>query len=99
MRSGDDFVSVIALFGWGRHTDRLNAAYKPLTFGEIEAESLKYADYIMEFDPRKAINRPPEYLVCDAEFSPDLSNVDKWFERDNGERLGKYMLYRLKLRQ
>jgi hypothetical protein len=23
-----DFVSMIALFGWGRHTDRLNSAYK-----------------------------------------------------------------------
>ncbi|MBK7802050.1 MAG: hypothetical protein IPJ55_05115 [Chloracidobacterium sp.] len=99
MKSGDDFVSVIALFGWGRHTDRLNAAYKPLSFGEIDAEALKYADYIKDFDPAKAANRPPDYLICDADFQPDLANVDKWFERDAGERLGRSMLYRLKLRQ
>ncbi len=99
MKTGDDFVSVIALFGWGRHTDRLNAAYKPLTFGEIDAEALRYADYVRDFDPAKAGNRPPDYLVCDAEDPPDLANVDKWFERDAGEKLGKYMLYRLKLRQ
>ena len=41
---------MIALFGWGRHTDRLNADYKPLTFGEIDAESQRLADYVRNFD-------------------------------------------------
>jgi hypothetical protein len=30
---------MIALFGWGRHTDGSMRDYKPLTFGEIDAES------------------------------------------------------------
>lgn len=81
----------------GRHTDRLNAAYKPLTFGEIDAEALRYADYVRDFDLAKP-NRPPDYLVCDAEDPPDLANVDKWFERDAGET-SKYTPHCLKLRQ
>jgi hypothetical protein len=32
------------------------------------------------------------------EYNENLENVDKWFERDSGERLGKYTLYRLKPR-
>ena len=53
IKSGNDFVSVIALFGWGRHTDRLNAAYTPLTFREIDDEMRRFGDYLKAFDPAK----------------------------------------------
>ena len=55
-----DFVSMIALFGWGRHTDRLNSQYKPLTYGEIDQEAAKYGEYIKNFNPR---NSPETILV------------------------------------
>ena len=29
----------------------------------------------------------------------DLTNLDEWYERDNGEMLGNYLLYRVKLKQ
>ncbi|MBP6003506.1 MAG: hypothetical protein KA746_08750 [Pyrinomonadaceae bacterium] len=99
MKKGDDFVSVIALFGWGRHTDRLNSAYKPLTFGEIDVEVLKYTEYIRTFDPARAGNRPLDYAIADAEYMPDFANIDRWYERDAGETHGKFILFRLKLRQ
>ena len=42
---------MIALFGWGRHTDRLNSDYKPLTFGEIDDEARTYAAYAAPSTP------------------------------------------------
>ena len=98
MKNGDDFVSVIALFGWGRHTDRLNSEYKPLTFGEIEAEAKKYAEYVRNFDAGRPGVPRLDYLVTPIDLEPYLSNVDKWYERSDREQFGRYVLFRLKLK-
>jgi hypothetical protein len=88
-----DFVSMIALFGWGRHTDRLNSQSKPLTFGEIRAEAERYEAYARDFDPSRAVRL--DYLVAPDEANVYFDNIDKWYERDAGETIGKYVLYRL----
>ncbi|MEQ1643840.1 MAG: hypothetical protein ABL959_10385 [Pyrinomonadaceae bacterium] len=98
MKKGEDFVSMIALFGWGRHTDRLNSEYKPLTFGEIDAEARKYTDYARNFNATAAGIPQLNYLVTPIELEPYLDNVDKWYERTDREQLGKYVLYRLALK-
>lgn len=94
---GGDFVSMIALFGWGRHTDRLNANYDPLTFGEIDREAADYASYTASFDPHRT-GVSLDYLVAPADPEPDLPVLDRWYERDAGERLGNQILYKLKLK-
>lgn len=98
IKSGTDFVSMIALFGWGRHTDRLNAAYTPLTFREIDEEMRRFGDYVKTFDPAKAGNPPLNYVITETNSPPDFANIDKWYERDTGEAFGKYTLYKLNLR-
>jgi hypothetical protein len=99
MRSGHDFVSIIALFGWGRHTDRLSADFKPLTFGELDHEAQLYADYIQNFDPHAVSNRPLDFAVVRSDSDPDWSNVDRWYTRSEPESIGPFDLYKLKLRQ
>lgn len=94
----NDFVSQIALFGWGRHTDRLSVDSKPLTFGEIWEETARYADYRENFGREQAANPLLSYVVVNEEADTDLSIVDSWYERDEGEKIGKYILYRLKLK-
>ena len=98
IKQGEDFVSMIALFGWGRHTDRLVADYKPLTFGEIDAEAAKFDDYVKTFDPNKADAVRLDYLITSTEPAPYLDAIDKWYEREAGETFGKYILYKLKPR-
>ncbi len=92
-----DFVSMIALFGWGRHTDRLNAEYNPLTFAEIDDEAARFDAYSRGFDARREDVTKLDYLIT-SEAETDLEKVDKWYLRDEGERFGKYMLYKLTLR-
>jgi len=77
----------------------LNSEYKPLTFGEIDAEARKYAEYVRAFDPRRAGVTRLDYLVTPSELEPYLDNVDKWYERTEREQFGKYVLYRLKLKE
>jgi hypothetical protein len=97
--NGRNYIVVIALFGWGRHHDRLTANSTPITHEEIAAEVNTYAQYIASFDRERAAHFLLSYVVTHVESEPDLQNLDRWYERDAGERHGKFMLYRLKLRQ
>jgi hypothetical protein len=91
----NDFVAKIALFGWGRHTDRLSSEAKPLTQGEITAEVRRYAAYRSGFNEATAANPRLAYAVVNNESYTDLTNLDKWYQRDSGEVIGKYTIYRL----
>lgn len=104
LRNGD-FVSMIALFGWGRHTDRLSSQAKPLSYFEIVEEAKLFGDYTKNFSITEATNPKLSYLVVPKEWvipnkeKVDLTNLDKWYERDEGEIIGEYKLYKLKIRQ
>lgn len=98
MKNGDDFVSVIALFGWGRHTDRLNSQQKPLTFREIDEEAGLYESYINAFNPRNTGSVPLNYVIASVDSPPDFETIDRWYLRDGGEIHGKYVLYRVTLK-
>ncbi len=94
----NDFVSQIALFGWGRHTDRLSSDSKPLTYGEVSNEVAKYAAYRARFGRQQASNPLLSYIVVNNEAESDLSVLDKWYERYEPEPVGKYTIYRVRLR-
>jgi hypothetical protein len=97
MKNGD-YVSMIALFGWGRHTDRLNSDFKPLTYGEIDAEAHNYGRYVDDFDPRRSPDTIISYVVVPNYFNVDIANLDKWYEREQGEEFGPYTLFKVRLR-
>lgn len=99
MKRDGDFVSMIALFGWGRHTDRLNSVYKPLTVGEIDEEARKYDDYCRNFNAARHDVIKLDYLITPADRVESIDHIDKWYERDAGETHGKYSLYKLKLKE
>lgn len=93
----NDFVSQIALFGWGRHTGRLSAEATPLTYGEIATEVRRYAKYREAFD----LSHGPilSYVVVNQEANTDLSVLDQWYERSDPEEIGKYVIYRVTARR
>jgi hypothetical protein len=93
-----DFVSMIALFGWGRHTSRLSSEAKPLTYGEVAEEARNFGEYRKKFSLKEATNPAISYVVAPADWQIDYTNLDKWYERDAGERIGGYMLYKVKVR-
>lgn len=93
-----DFVSMITLFGWARHSNRLSAASKPLTRREINEESKRFGEYIRKFGEREASNPKLSYIVVPKDWKIDFTNLDKWYKRDDGETIGIYKLYKIKLR-
>ena len=91
-----DFVSMIALFGWGRHTDRLSSEAKPLSFDEISEEARKYGEYRKNFSSREAFNPKLSYLVIPRDWEADFTNIDEWYQRGKAEIAGDYLIYPLK---
>jgi hypothetical protein len=98
MKTKGDFVSMIALFGWGRHTDRLNSAFKPLTYGEIDAEARIYGEYIKNFNPRNSPDTILSYVIVPSDWQADFTNIDRWYERELIANFPAYTLYRVKLK-
>ena len=94
----NDFVSQIALFGWGRHSTRLSADAKPLTYGEIADEVAKYEDYRANFSVVNAASPLLRYAVVNDDTTNDLSKLDEWYDRDEGEQVGKYTIFKLRLK-
>ncbi len=95
---GGDFVSMIALFGWGRHTNRLNSEYKPLTYREIAEEAGRYGEYRKNFGIRQARQPTLSFVIVANDSSLDLSNLKRWYEFDVGGNFGAYTLYKVKLK-
>jgi hypothetical protein len=93
-----DFFSMIALFGWGRHSNRLSSEAKPLTYREIDEEAQKYKEYCDNFSINQAANPMISYVVVPQDWQGNLENLDRWYDRDNGENLGEFVLYRAKLK-
>ncbi len=97
MKNEGDFVSIIALFGWGRHTDRLNSGYKPLTFREIEEECRLFGEYRKNFSLKNAQNPTISFVVIPTDWisGVDFSNIDFWYIRSEAELYGEYSLFKL----
>ena len=99
LKRGEDIVSLIALFGWGRHSDRLNSGYKPLQLAEVDQEAANYHRFIEGFNPGSSGAIRLWYMVAktdtiESEFEP----LDKVYERYDREDFGRYVLYKLRPR-
>ena len=71
---------------------------EPVSQPEIEREVAEYANFARSFSRTTALKRPVTYVIAHADNSFDLSRIDQWYERDEGERAGDYVLYRVRLR-
>jgi len=93
-----NFYAPIVIFGDVRLLSLLSSDSKPVEPAEIDGEVRAYQAYLNSVSREKALQHPLSYLVTRAEREPNLSHIDRWYERDAGESVGPYNLYRLKLR-
>jgi len=87
-----------AIFGHERVLPVLSSHHKPIQDPEIEEQVRLYESYIAAFSREEALRTKITYVIVRAESNFDFSRIDQWYERDAGERVGDYDLYRLKLR-
>ena len=93
------FAALTALFGAGREAAHLSANFTPVTAQEAEEEVRLYSEYLGAFDRQTAAKYLLSYFVVPAGTKIDTSYVDRWYERDLGEQVDDFIIYRLKLRE
>jgi hypothetical protein len=85
------------LLGAQRVNPELSAGWRPLTRDEIRGAFDDYSAYAASFDRARAARFPVSYLLV-YDGGAGLPNFDRWYERDAGERVGHFTLYRVRLR-
>lgn len=86
------------VFGHARLFPGLSSQFKPVNPEEIDQEVFAYQAYANSFSREEVLSRPIKYAVIPAEGYFDFTNLDRWYERNAGERVGAYTIYHLKLR-
>jgi hypothetical protein len=87
-----------ALMGRSRTDRSLTSIWKPISPEEYENAQRTFTNFVSSFDRERATHPTLSYVLTSIEQPIDFSRLDKWYERDSGERLGKFVLYRVKLR-
>jgi len=87
-----------SLIGRGRFNPRLSVNWQPIAADEVRGALDYYRNFVGTFDRRKASSPLVSYLLVSADDRLKLSNFDRWYERDEGERVGNYLLFRVRLR-
>lgn len=85
-----------ALFGLPRVNRELTREFKPVSADEIRSQVEEYSKYKREFSRVRAERWPLSYVILTHGQSYDLSNLDRWYERDEGEQIGSSVLFRVK---
>ncbi len=93
------FIVLAPLFGVERIIEGLAPDPKPISVDEMREELRRYTDYTDHFSLAQATNPKLSFVVVpNGEAQPNFSNLEKWYERDAGEKVGIFTIYRVKLR-
>ncbi len=87
-----------SLIEWGHNDPAWTVNWKEITPREVREALRRYADYAATFSREQASSPTLAYVVTTTEAAPDFSNLDRWYERDAGESVGRFKLYRVRLR-
>jgi hypothetical protein len=93
-----DWNFLAGLFPYDRLSPVVSGRNAPITPEELRAQVASYLEYSRTFNRDRAASPNVSYLVVSADSQPDYANLDRWYQRDAGERVGKFILYSLKLR-
>ena len=93
------FIFVQNVFGWDRAIPGLTVNWQPVTDEELSLALQEYASFVSLFDEEHARRYQLSFLIVPSKLSVDLSRVDRWYERYDGEAIGNFLLYRLRPRQ
>lgn len=94
-----DWNFLAGLFPYQRLSPAVSGSATPLTPAELRLQLRSYLEYSRTFNRDRAASPGLSYLIVSAANEPDYANLDRWYQRDAGERVGNFIVYRLRLRE
>src|SRR5262249_1305036 len=93
-----NYYAKSVLFSHERVLSNLTHQFQPIQGNEIDIEVQNYQAYLNSISRTEILKRPITYAIIPVRDNFDFTNLDRWYEREVGDRWGDYVLYRLKLR-
>jgi hypothetical protein len=84
-----------ALIGW-RINPTLSYSSSKVDEVEINSLAMKYADFLQNLTASDALNPYLSFVIVPNNLQPNFTNLDRWYERDEGEQIETFTLYRVK---
>jgi hypothetical protein len=84
------------IFGLQRTNPILTANPQPITPDEVDAAVDEYRNFALAFNRGDAATPVLSYAIVSP--TNNLSNLDKWYERDTGQNVGDFIIYHLTLK-
>ena len=94
-----DWNFLTGLFPYSRLSPVVTGSQAPITPEEVRAQMRAYLDYARTFNQDCAASPLLSHVIVRAADEPDYANLDRWYQRDSGERAGDFILYRVRLRE
>lgn len=91
-----DFTSRWEVFGAERANPVLTKNFSPITDEEIFNAVREYKLFVESYDHKLAVNPILSYAIVSP--TDDLSNLDRWYERNAGDKSGEFIIYTLRPR-
>jgi hypothetical protein len=88
----------LGLFGGERILPIMSKDFKPVTEEEINEVVEKYDEFRRNFSTADAASPALSFVLVHKDAPNDFSALDRWYERNEGEEIGKFVLFRVKLR-
>lgn len=94
-----DWNFLAGLFPYQRLSPVVSGSNTPITPEELRVQLASYLEYSHAFNRDRAASPTLSYIIVHAASQPDFANLDRSYQRDAGERVGSFILYRLTLRE
>ncbi|MDQ3820665.1 MAG: hypothetical protein M3362_23690, partial [Acidobacteriota bacterium] len=86
-----------SMIEWGHNDPAWTVNWRGITPEEVRAALSAYARYRESFGLYEATHPALSYVVTDTA-TPDFTNLDRWYERGGGERVGRFTIYRVRVK-
>jgi hypothetical protein len=87
-----------SLIEWGHNDPAWTVNWKEIAPLDVREALRGYAEYAAAFNRERASNPALSYVVVATDAPTNFSNLDRWYTRDEGEQIGRFTLYRVRLR-
>ena len=77
----------------------IRVGWTPITPEEIEGALRGYSEFVSTLDRALVEKYPLSYVLTSPREGVDFTNFDRWYERDAGENVGDFIIYRVRLRR
>jgi hypothetical protein len=86
-----------AVFGLHRVNGTMSQKFIPVSSDEIRAQVEAYSAYVRGFSQQHANRWPLAYVITIDDATYDFTNLDRWYTRATGEKVGGSVIYPVQL--